>query len=289
MSYSKPQPPLPNSNSVPRLVPPPPYSEDIERAVNETSSLYSGRSLFFLRRFLSLSCSTANSVRYTVLRETTGDYQATSSSSCCKTLRTTLVFSVLAIVFTLYLHELINRRLFLGSLSWIKLTPSIQCLRYSTREYSALLRGVPNDEDGLQWCKEKEITIHGIHFKRPAHCTVDVDNSGDARVYGHWIVESNEPRCMTTWEDFSDKGCAAKGSHYRVGPFILVLLHQSEDFSKRIEAHMGNHQPPWDNWREMCSTTPMDYEGYHFDHPDRCDWSFFGGVTGVWFLKDKSC
>ncbi len=41
--------------------------------------------------------------------------------------------------------------------------------------------------------------------------------------------------------------------------------------SKRIEAQMGNHQPLWDNWREMCSTTPADYEGHHFDRPDSCE------------------
>ncbi|KAK0460821.1 hypothetical protein IW261DRAFT_1532829 [Armillaria novae-zelandiae] len=167
---------------------------------------------------------------------------------------------------------MMEHQLILDGLTWTELTPSIQCLRYSTREYSALLNGVSNDEDSLKWCKEKGITIHRIRFKKPAYCTIDVDRSGTARVYGHWIVESNEPRCMTTWDDFRDKGCAASGSNYR-----------------RIEAHMGNHQPPWDNWREMCSTTPMDYEGYHFDRPDSCDWGFFGGVTGVWFLKDKSC
>ncbi|PBK92047.1 hypothetical protein ARMGADRAFT_931396 [Armillaria gallica] len=34
---------------------------------------------------------------------------------------------------------------------------------------------------------------------------------------------------------------------------------------------MGNHQPLWDNWREMCSSTPADYEGHHFDRPDSCE------------------
>ncbi|PBK58551.1 hypothetical protein ARMSODRAFT_1035440 [Armillaria solidipes] len=124
----------------------------------------------------------------------------------------------------------------------------------------------------LQWCKEKKITIHGIEFKKPAHCTINVDKSGTTRVYGHWIVGSNEPHCMTTWEDFRDKGCTAKGSKYRC-----------------IEAQMGNHQLLWDDWRAMCSTTPADYEGHHFDRPDSCERSFFGSVTGVWFLKDDSC
>ncbi|PBK61539.1 hypothetical protein ARMSODRAFT_964922, partial [Armillaria solidipes] len=178
-------------------------------------------------------------------------YQSTSTSSSCKTLRTILVFSILAIVFTLYLHERTKNQFILDGLTWTEITPSNRCLHYSTREYSALLRGVPSDKDGLKWCKMKEITIHRIEFKNPAHL-----------VYGHWIVGSNEPRCMTTWEDFRDKarlflfslGCSAKGSKYR-----------------RIEAQMGNHQPLWDNWREMCSTTPADYEGHHFDRPDSCE------------------
>ncbi|PBK59635.1 hypothetical protein ARMSODRAFT_966757 [Armillaria solidipes] len=184
----------------------------------------------------------------TQFQEKSDAYQSTSTSSSCKTLRTILLFSILAIVFTLYLHERTKNQFILDGLTWTELTPSSRCLRYNTREYSALLRGVPSDEDCLKWCKEKEITIHGIEFKKPAHCTIDVDTSGTTRVYGHWIVKSNEPHCMTTWEDFRDKGCAAKGSKYR-----------------RIEAQMGNHQPLWDNWREMCSTTPADYEGHHFD------------------------
>ncbi|PBK84929.1 hypothetical protein ARMGADRAFT_1088079 [Armillaria gallica] len=71
---------------------------------------------------------------------------------------------------------------------------------------------------------------------------------------------------------WSLQGCAANGSHYR-----------------RIEVHMGNHQPPWNNWWEMCSTTPADYGGNHFNLLDSHNWSFFGGVTGVWFIKDDSC
>ncbi|SJL15958.1 uncharacterized protein ARMOST_19470 [Armillaria ostoyae] len=147
----------------------------------------------------------ANPVRYTVPREIADAYQSTPASTSCKTLRTILVFSTLAIVFTLYLHERMKNQLILDGLSWTELTASNRCLRYSTLEYSALLRGVPNDEDGVQWCKEEKITIHGIDFRKPTHCTIDVDKSGTTRVYGHWVVESNEPSCRTVWENFRDK------------------------------------------------------------------------------------
>ncbi|KAG7450916.1 uncharacterized protein BT62DRAFT_543820 [Guyanagaster necrorhizus] len=167
-------------------------------------------------------------------------------------------------------HQLIH-----DGLAWADITPSKRCLRYGTREYSAQLMGVPRGEHGLRWCKEKEITIHGIDFEKPGYCTVDRDHSVlmKRRFYGHWTVGSNEPSCKTLWENFQDKGCVAKGSMRR-----------------RIEAHMGNHQPPRDNWREMCSTTPADYDGRHFDQPDSCDYrGVFGGVWGAWFINDESC
>ncbi|KAK0432187.1 hypothetical protein EV421DRAFT_2040824 [Armillaria borealis] len=264
MTDSKSQPPPRNSNTISsssRLAPPPPYSEDIERGVNETSPLYP-------RKSQSESITVPYQAEQSLNTRSLSAYQSTSSS--CKTLRTIIVFSILAVIFTLYPPRKDKNQVILDGLTWTELTPSNRCLRYSTREYSALLRGVSNDEDSLKWCKEKEITIHGMKFKKPAHYTINVDKSGTTRVYGHWIVGSNEPRCMTTWEDF--RACAAKGSKYR-----------------RIEAQMGNHQPLWDDWQMMCSTTPADYEGHHFDRPDSCERSFFGSVTGVWLLKDDSC
>ncbi|KAG7439495.1 uncharacterized protein BT62DRAFT_735121 [Guyanagaster necrorhizus] len=92
-------------------------------------------------------------------------------------------------------------------LAWADIAPSKRCLRYGTREYSAQLMGVPRGEHGLRWCKEKEITIHGIDFEKPGYCTVDRDNSVPMkrRFYGHWIVESNEQSCKTLWENFQDK------------------------------------------------------------------------------------
>ncbi|KAK0482682.1 hypothetical protein IW261DRAFT_1048873 [Armillaria novae-zelandiae] len=169
-------------------------------------------------------------------------------------------------------HQIIR-----DSLSWAHITPSQRCLRFGTREYSAQLMGVPTgkDEYGLRWCKEKSIIVHGFNIGEPEYCTVDNDKSApkDPRIFGHWSVDSNEPSCKTLWENFQDKGCVAIGSK-----------------SRRIEAHMGNHQAPWDNWREMCSTTPADYDGHHFDQPSSCDHrGLFGGIWGVWFIKDDTC
>ncbi|KAK0470971.1 hypothetical protein IW261DRAFT_913914 [Armillaria novae-zelandiae] len=123
--------------------------------------------------------------------------------------------------------------------------------------------------------KRKASYINGFSIEKPEYCTDDVDNSAptNLRILGHWTVDLNEPSCKTLWENFQDKGCVTNGSKTR-----------------RVEAHMGNHQPPWDNWREMCSTTPADYDGHHFDQPSSCDHrGIFSGVWGVWLVKDESC
>ncbi|KAK0430270.1 hypothetical protein EV421DRAFT_1744267 [Armillaria borealis] len=204
LTHSKSLPPPGSSNAISsgsHLAPPPPYSEVIERGVNETSPLYPGTQFRGNHR-----------VEQSLNTRSLSAYQSTPASSSC------------------------------------------------TRQYSALLRGIPNDKDCVQCCKEKNIIIHGLDR-----------HIGTTRVHGHWIVESNERRCMMTWGNFRHKGCAANGSHYR---------------------------PPWDNWREMCSTTPADYGWHHFDRPYGCYWisnfvlhdsELFGGVTGVWFLKDDIC
>ncbi|KAK0443316.1 hypothetical protein EV421DRAFT_544212 [Armillaria borealis] len=180
-------------------------------------------------------------------------------------------------VLTLHLHgrsvKEKRQQLIRDSLAWASATPSNRCLRFGTREYSAQLMGLPRGEDGLRWCKDKAVIIHGTNIEKPMYCTVDNPARADLRIFGHWIVDFNEPSCKTLWEKFQDKGCVAIGSKTR-----------------RIEAHMGNHQPPWDNWREMCSTTPADYDGHHFDQPSSCDHrGIFSGVWGVWFVKDESC
>ncbi len=217
MTDSKSQSPPRNSNTVSsssHLAPPPPYSEDIERGVNEASPLYPGRLLFFLSShisFIILFYSKSRSLHSSKRNHRVSPWLFLTRLSSLqkpaylalikqhqrrhlgasryffilqflivirsKTLRTLLVFSILAIVLTLHLHENTKHRLILDSLTWTELTPSIGCLRYSTREYSALLRGVPNEEDALQWCKEKDIIIRGIDFKKPAHYTIDVDKS----------------------------------------------------------------------------------------------------------------
>ncbi|PBK83248.1 hypothetical protein ARMGADRAFT_975023 [Armillaria gallica] len=144
----------------------------------------------------------------------------------------------------------------LNGLTWAGVIPSERCLRFGAPEYSAHLTDIPQGEDGMRWCKEKRIIIHGFDIRRPGYCTVDMDHSAptNLRIFGHWTVDFNEPSCKTLWENFQDKGWVAIGSKTR-----------------RIEAHVGNHQRPWDNWREMCSATSADDDGHRFDRPSSCD------------------
>ncbi len=34
---------------------------------------------------------------------------------------------------------------------------------------------------------------------------------------------------------------------------------------------MFNHQEPWDNWAEMCYSTPSQFASQSFAHPDTCE------------------
>ncbi|KAK0441488.1 uncharacterized protein EV420DRAFT_1485650 [Desarmillaria tabescens] len=220
--------------------PPPPHTQDVEHGVSETSPLYHRN----LTDFVAPQKITSISIVFSTI----------------------VIFTICTIVLTLFLHGLYEKKkhqLIREGLVWTNLSPSSQCLRYNTQEYAAELAGVPIDGNMRQWCEEKQITIHGIEFKTPAYCTIDVDKSAaTVRVYGHWAVDSDETSCKTLWEDFRDKGCVFKGF-------------------RCIEARMGNYQLPWDNWREMCFMTLADYDGHHFDHLDSCEFGIFTLAWGV--------
>ncbi|KAK0485485.1 hypothetical protein EDD18DRAFT_1195765 [Armillaria luteobubalina] len=108
MTHSKSQPPPGNSNTISsssRLGPPLPYREDIERGVNETSPLHPGRLRFFL--FF------AHIFLYFVLQRILLGTRFQIKSRMLITLhqgrqlalQTILEFSIIAVIFTLYLHE----------------------------------------------------------------------------------------------------------------------------------------------------------------------------------------
>ncbi len=71
-----------------------------------------------------------------------------------------------------------RRQLIRDGLAWADITPSERCLRFGTREYSGHWMDVPKGEDGLRWCKEKNIIIYGFNdLEKPVYCTIDMDHS----------------------------------------------------------------------------------------------------------------
>ncbi|KAF9017624.1 hypothetical protein BDZ89DRAFT_960920 [Hymenopellis radicata] len=130
-----------------------------------------------------------------------------------------------------------------SGLLWDHLNPDQRCLSLESRRYTLLIN-VPMDPevDGLKWCMETQIEIHGNTYERPWRCV------RDDGIIAEWITLSNEPTCKTFWAHHTKKEC--NGYHKRI-----------------FEAKLENHQPPWDNWQEMCISTPSHFNFGHHDYP----------------------
>ncbi|PBK91788.1 hypothetical protein ARMGADRAFT_187603 [Armillaria gallica] len=152
-----------------------------------------------------------------------------------------------------------------AGLIWQDLTPEKRCLSYEKRMYQAKLINIPYGEDAQSWCMKTAIDIHGITYDHPDLCTNERQD-GAVSIVGHWTVTSNEPTCKTWWGNHKKKGC--------YGPRKM-----------RVEAHMFNHQEPWDNWAEMCFSTPSEIGWKSFAHPDTCENKGKSGITGTWFIE----
>ncbi|KAF9502219.1 hypothetical protein BDN71DRAFT_1459507 [Pleurotus eryngii] len=145
--------------------------------------------------------------------------------------------------------------------------PRDACSSYGTREYSARLLNVPEKFDAMELCAETEVSIHGV-MKQPSYCK---DNGKWGGVYGHWVVDFQEAACAPYFSKFENKGCSTAGSGLRT-------------YHSRLE-----NLRPSDDWKDMCSTTPADFLGNHFDSPTHCvDWSPHG-IWGIWDVSDANC
>jgi hypothetical protein len=155
------------------------------------------------------------------------------------------------------------------SLYWGEPTRHPNCAGYNTREYWArLLNTVPYDYNWLKPCEDIPIVIHGRSVKT-FRCYTNPTVSGE--VYGHWLVDFDEPLCTPFWEQFEDKGCIAEGSGRRRFLAHLVNFHDEEDGEK------------------LCASTPIDFHGKHFDHPQTCvNWGKTG-IYGFWEIEDPNC
>ncbi|EDR03467.1 uncharacterized protein LACBIDRAFT_295225 [Laccaria bicolor S238N-H82] len=154
-----------------------------------------------------------------------------------------------------------------AQIHWLALESSQRCERYGTRKYWAKLGPLVGDYDPMEACWTSEIEIHGWKMK-PTYCE---DKGADHGAYGHWIVDFDEGGCRPFWDRFTDKGCTAPGSGLR-----------------RFDAHLINLDYA-DGWNVMCSSTPADFNGLHFNGPMSCVNHLLAGVFGTWHVVDGGC
>ncbi|KAH6869738.1 hypothetical protein BKA70DRAFT_1451811 [Coprinopsis sp. MPI-PUGE-AT-0042] len=153
---------------------------------------------------------------------------------------------------------------------WENLRPGEHCLRYSTRDYTAILAGVPYRET-FGTCRETAAEIHGAE-RLPNFCQ---DLGLRAGVWGHWIITNEELDCITTWSAFSDEGCRTNFEDVSIRPL------------RRFKASLqGLH--PSDRWEIMCATTPAFIEGVDIPSPSLCT-KDGETVFGSWDIEDTRC
>lgn len=155
---------------------------------------------------------------------------------------------------------------------WENLRPSEHCLRYSTRDYTAILVGLPYRET-VGTCRETTVEIHGSE-RLPDFC----QNLGlRAGVWGHWIVTTEELDCITTWSTFEDQGCR---TNFDADEVPIPGL-------RRYKAMLQSLQPG-DRAEIMCATTPALIEGVHLASPSLCT-KEGESIYGFWDLEDSLC
>ncbi|TEB23645.1 hypothetical protein FA13DRAFT_1639601 [Coprinellus micaceus] len=146
--------------------------------------------------------------------------------------------------------------------SWENLKGAEHCLRFATRQYTARLANAPSDVPAVKTCRETAADIHGVPIL-PHFCR-DLGMAGG--VWGHWVIDFEEPACLTKWGNFVDKGCDDQGE---------------SAMTRRFEALLENMQDG-ENWQIMCATTPADIKGFHFPTPTMCERSV---RTRVWCFR----
>lgn len=153
--------------------------------------------------------------------------------------------------------------------TWENLKGAEHCLRFATRQYTARLLNVPSNTSSLQVCRQTPAEIHGITMV-PHFCR---DLGMASGVWGYWMIDFEEPACLTRWGDFKDMGCDPR---------------EDSSMTRRFEAALENMQDG-DDWRIMCTTTPADLRGFHFPTPTICERWDTEDIWGVWEVDDVAC
>uniref|UniRef100_D8QEW0 Expressed protein n=1 Tax=Schizophyllum commune (strain H4-8 / FGSC 9210) TaxID=578458 RepID=D8QEW0_SCHCM len=101
----------------------------------------------------------------------------------------------------------------------VPLVPETDCLGYGTRAYSAklnILPPAPKDWHKICMGEAPEVEVTGRILEKPAWCNMGTNQT----VFGHWIVDFDEPECISSWGQFDDKGCTTEASGFRVSYFF---------------------------------------------------------------------
>ncbi|KAF7325777.1 hypothetical protein MKEN_00428200 [Mycena kentingensis (nom. inval.)] len=173
--------------------------------------------------------------------------------------------------------------------AWDGLAGDSYCLRYATRRYTARIANVPRSYDPVKACMETSVEIHGRRLTTPERC----EDRGCEGVFGHWVVDFAEAACSPHFAKFDDKvnstSIFTNKSLSMVNslPSRVVQVQDPEN-EYRMESRLWDLRPG-DDWREMCSTTPADLRGIHFDGPDMCENWGIQGVWARWDIEDSSC
>ncbi|KAL1702524.1 hypothetical protein EV121DRAFT_261901 [Schizophyllum commune] len=152
----------------------------------------------------------------------------------------------------------------------VPLVPETDCLGYGTRAYSAKLNIVPSATKN--WHKicmgeAPEVEVTGRILEKPAWCDMGINQT----VVGHWIVDFDEPECISSWGQFDDKGCTTEASGFRTYEATLF---------GRLDAGA---------WRDMCRRTPAIVHGTKFTGAMRCYHEEGKRIYGAWDLEDETC
>ncbi|EIW74524.1 hypothetical protein CONPUDRAFT_169911 [Coniophora puteana RWD-64-598 SS2] len=139
------------------------------------------------------------------------------------------------------------------------------CVRYKKRQYRARLVNVKACYDyPIEACMRTPLSINGEE-KTPLRC----EDKGIDDLYGIW-EEDGEGYCTTSFEQFQPMDCTAWGSGLKRYRMTMVGLN------------------PGDNWKDMCSSTPVRFVNQDFDGPTYCDQQD-GNNYGYWAVQDEYC
>jgi len=140
-----------------------------------------------------------------------------------------------------------------------------RCTGTGVRQYSAILRVLPENASWEDECAKTGATILGQEFAKPTRCVKEMFGLIAKNMWGEFDVKDDS--CMPKWDTFKADQCVAVGIR---------------QYSAQLLVPVGL---AW----ETCSGIGAYIQGQVFDKPDRCKNEGLGGMWGEFDVKDESC